>query len=127
MRKSNDAEKSYSNKESIAKLRRLAEALEKGEPYEIQIAGKRIYVPADATVSFEFEQEGDEMELDIEVKWGRNQELSRSTGSRIRILFDPIDLLVPSCSEFRRHVFGNRFRQMLADDERVSSVVHPPN
>jgi amphi-Trp domain-containing protein len=71
MRKSNDAEKSYSNKESIAKLRRLAEALEKGEPYEIQIAGKRIYVPADATVSFEFEQEGDEMELDVEVKWGK--------------------------------------------------------
>jgi len=69
MARSDDVEKSYSNKESIAKLRRLAEALEKGEPYEIQIAGKRLYVPADATVSFEFEQSGDEMELDVEVKW----------------------------------------------------------
>ena len=40
-----DVEKSYSNKEIVAKLRRLADALEEGTTFEIQIAGQRIYVP----------------------------------------------------------------------------------
>ena len=40
-----DLEKSYSNKEVVAKLRRLADALEEEKTFEIQIAGERIYVP----------------------------------------------------------------------------------
>ena len=65
-----EVEKSYSNKESVAKLRRLADALEQGEPFEIQIAGERIYVPPYATVEFEYEQgEDGEREMEIEVKW----------------------------------------------------------
>ena len=40
-----DVEKSYSTKEVVAKLRRLADALEKGKTFEIQIAGERIHVP----------------------------------------------------------------------------------
>jgi amphi-Trp domain-containing protein len=69
MARKKDVEKTYSNKESVAKLRRLAEALENGEPYEIQIDNKRIYVPADASVEFELEHDGEEMELAVEVKW----------------------------------------------------------
>ena len=34
-----DLEKSYSNKEVVAKLRRLADALEEEKTFEIQIAG----------------------------------------------------------------------------------------
>ena len=64
-----EAEKSYSNKEVVAKLRRLADALEQGKTFEIQIAGERIYVPSYATVEFEYERAGDEEEMEIELKW----------------------------------------------------------
>ena len=40
-----DVEKSYSTKEVVAKLRRLADALEAEKTFEIQIAGERIYTP----------------------------------------------------------------------------------
>ena len=66
-----EAEKSYSNREVVAKLRRLADALEAGKAFEIQVAGNRIYVPPYATVEFEYEGSGDEEELEIEVKWKR--------------------------------------------------------
>ena len=44
--------RSYSNKEVVAKLRRLADALEAGKTFEIQIAGHRVRVPPGATVEF---------------------------------------------------------------------------
>ena len=66
-----DVEKSYSNREVVAKLRRLADALETGKTFEIQIAGNRVYVPADATVEFEYAREDDEEEVEIELKWKR--------------------------------------------------------
>jgi amphi-Trp domain-containing protein len=66
-----EAEKSYSNKEVVAKLRRLADALEEEKTFEIQIAGERIYVPPYATVEFEYESRDDEEEVEIELKWKR--------------------------------------------------------
>ena len=66
-----DVEKSYSNKEVVAKLRRLADALEEEKTFEIQIAGERIYVPPYATVEFEYERQGDEEEVEIELRWQR--------------------------------------------------------
>jgi len=66
-----EAEKSYSTKEVVAKLRRLADALEEEKTFEIQIAGERIYVPPYATVEFEYERQGDEEEVEIELKWKR--------------------------------------------------------
>jgi amphi-Trp domain-containing protein len=66
-----DLEKSYSNKEVVAKLRRLADALEEGTTFEIQIAGERIYVPPYATIEFEYERQGDEEEMEIELRWKR--------------------------------------------------------
>ena len=66
-----EVEKSYSNKEVIAKLRRLADALEGGKTFEIQIAGERIYVPSHATVEFEYERQGEDEEVEIELKWKR--------------------------------------------------------
>ena len=53
-----DVEKSYSTKESVAKLRRLADALEEEKTFEIQIAGERVYIPPYATVEFEYERAG---------------------------------------------------------------------
>lgn len=66
-----DVEKSYSNKEIVAKLRRLADALEAGTTFEIQIAGERIYVPPYATIEFEYERRGEEEEVEIELSWKR--------------------------------------------------------
>ena len=71
MAEETDVEKSYSNQEVVAKLRRLADALEEGKTFEIQIAGERIYVPAYATVEFEYERQGDEEEVEIELSWKR--------------------------------------------------------
>jgi amphi-Trp domain-containing protein len=54
-----DVEKVYSTPEFVAKLRRLADALEAGERFEIQVAGERIYVPARAEFNVEHEREGE--------------------------------------------------------------------
>ena len=66
-----DVEKSYSKKEVVAKLRRLADALEQEKTFEIQIAGERVYVPPYASVEFEYAREGDEEEVEIELRWKR--------------------------------------------------------
>lgn len=66
-----DVEKPYPTREVVAKLRRLADALEEEKTFEIQIAGERIYVPPYATVEFEYQREGEEEEVEIEVKWKR--------------------------------------------------------
>jgi len=64
-----DIEKQYSTSEFVAKLRRLAESLEQGESFEIQIAGERIYVPVRATFNIEHEREGSEEEIEFQIKW----------------------------------------------------------
>ena len=64
-----DIEKGYSTSEFIAKLRRLADALETGEKFEIQIAGERIYVPVRAEYNIEHEREGDGEEVEFQIKW----------------------------------------------------------
>ena len=66
-----DVEKSYSNKGVVGKLRRLADALEEGRTFEIQVAGERVRVPPHATVEFEYQRDGGEEELEIELKWTR--------------------------------------------------------
>ena len=66
-----EVEKSYATKETVSKLRRLADALEGEKTFEIQVAGERIYVPPYARVEFEYAREGDEEELEIEIKWKR--------------------------------------------------------
>lgn len=67
-----DIEKSYPLPEFIAKLRRLANALEKGERFDIQIAGERIYVPVRASYSIEHEREDGEEEVEFQIKWSSN-------------------------------------------------------
>lgn len=66
-----DIEKSYPIADFIAKLRRLADSLEKGEQFEIQIAGERIYVPVRATYNIEHEREGGQEEIEFQIKWSR--------------------------------------------------------
>ncbi len=73
MKDEKDVEKSYSTKEVVAKLRRLADSLESGKTFEIMIAGERIYVPSTAEVEFEYQREGNQEEMEIEVKWKRSR------------------------------------------------------
>jgi amphi-Trp domain-containing protein len=69
MARSRDIEKVYSNAEFVAKLRRLADAIEQGDRFEIQIAGERVYVPAKASFSVEHERSEGEEEIEFQVKW----------------------------------------------------------
>jgi amphi-Trp domain-containing protein len=59
----------YQLSDFIAKLRRLADALEAGDRFAIQIAGERIYVPADAVCSIAHEREGPVEEIECQLKW----------------------------------------------------------
>ena len=64
-----DVEKEYPKEEFIAKLRRLADAIENNERFEIQIAGKRVYVPVRATFTVEHEKSAEEEEIEFQIKW----------------------------------------------------------
>lgn len=69
MKKARDIEKVYSTSEFVAKLRRLADALESGKKFEIQIAGERIYVPVRAEYNIEHERGDGEEEIEFQIKW----------------------------------------------------------
>ena len=64
-----DVERNYPIPEFVAKLRRLADALESGKGFRIQIAGERFQVPKRAEVSVEHERGDDEEEVEFQLKW----------------------------------------------------------
>ncbi|HEY0454201.1 amphi-Trp domain-containing protein [Actinophytocola sp.] len=64
-----DIERGYPTDEVVAKLRRLADALESGTAFRIQIAGERVRVPARAEFSIEHERGADEEEVEFQLKW----------------------------------------------------------
>jgi amphi-Trp domain-containing protein len=69
MKEERDIEKTYSKKDFVAKLRRLADSIENETKFEIQIAGERIYVPVRAEFNIEHEREGAEEEIEFQIKW----------------------------------------------------------
>lgn len=64
-----DVERNYPVSAFAAKLRRLADALESGESFRIQIAGERFRVPKHAELSVEHERTGDTEEVELQVRW----------------------------------------------------------
>jgi len=64
-----DVEKTYTTKQFIEKLRRLADCLERGEAFRIQIGGERLTVPATALFNIEHEREDDSEEIEFQMKW----------------------------------------------------------
>jgi amphi-Trp domain-containing protein len=64
-----DIERLYSTPAVVAKLRRLANALERDESFRIQVAGVRIRVPERAQFSIEHELGEDEEEIEFQLKW----------------------------------------------------------
>ena len=68
-RRARDIEKNYSAKKFVEKLRRLADAIENKKSFRIQVAGKRITIPAEAEISIEHEKAGGEEEIEFQLRW----------------------------------------------------------
>jgi amphi-Trp domain-containing protein len=64
-----DIEKRYTKAAFVSKLRRLADSIEGGKRFAIQIAGERIYVPVRAEFNIEHEREGAGEEIEFQIKW----------------------------------------------------------
>ncbi|MHC4597931.1 MAG: amphi-Trp domain-containing protein [Planctomycetota bacterium] len=64
-----DVEKAYPPKRFAEKLRRLADAIEKGTRFRIQVAGERVSIPPDATINIEHERGKKEEEIEFQLKW----------------------------------------------------------
>ena len=69
MKPDRDIEKTYPIDDFVAKLRRLADCLEAGKRFEIQIAGERISVPVRASCNIEHEREAGKEEIEFQIKW----------------------------------------------------------
>jgi amphi-Trp domain-containing protein len=53
----------------VSKLRRLADALEVGAPFTIQVAGERLRVPSDVAFNIEHERTVGLDELEFQLRW----------------------------------------------------------
>lgn len=64
-----DVEKDYPLQQFVAKLRRLADCLEQGTQFRIQIAGERVAVPPDVVINVEHERGATEEEVEFQLRW----------------------------------------------------------
>lgn len=64
-----DVEKQLPKDRFIETLRRIADALEKGEPFRIQVLGERVTVPVDCQLSIEHERDEEEQEIELQFRW----------------------------------------------------------
>lgn len=64
-----DVERDYPPKQFVAKLRRLADCIEQGKRFRIQVSGERVSVPPGATISIEHERGSAEEEIELQLKW----------------------------------------------------------
>jgi amphi-Trp domain-containing protein len=78
-----DVERIYATEEVVAKLRRLADALESGTSFRIQIAGERFRVPARAQFSVEHERGDGEEEVEFQLKWRLDEDSDSDPDSAV--------------------------------------------
>lgn len=64
-----DIEKNYPMKQFVKKLRRLADCIEQGQKFQIQVAGERIYIPATAIINIEHERSDSSEEVEFQLRW----------------------------------------------------------
>jgi amphi-Trp domain-containing protein len=64
-----DVTRTYPRAQFVAKLRRLADALEEGGAFTIQVGGERLRIPADARFNIEHERADGEQELEFQLIW----------------------------------------------------------
>jgi amphi-Trp domain-containing protein len=68
-KKARDIERVYTAKQFVEKLRRLADAIENGKRFRIQVGGERVSIPPDATISVEHERDGKNEEVELQISW----------------------------------------------------------
>jgi amphi-Trp domain-containing protein len=68
-KKGRDVEKKYTTRQTIAKLRRLADCMEQDRAFRIQIANERIYIPPKTIFNIEHEREGKNEEVEFQFRW----------------------------------------------------------
>ena len=71
-KKDRGIEKSYTIRQMMAKLKRLADCLETDKQIRIQVGGERINIPTNAAFNIEHEREGKSEEVEFQFKWERN-------------------------------------------------------
>jgi amphi-Trp domain-containing protein len=72
-RKPRDLERTYTARQFAAKLRRLADAVESGKAFTIQVAGEVLRIPAGTTFNVEHERDRDgSEELEFQLRWPRD-------------------------------------------------------
>ena len=69
-----DLTRRYSRTQFVAKLRRLADALESGGAFTIQVAGERLRIPADAEFNIEHERAEGRQELEFQLLWAASDD-----------------------------------------------------
>ena len=68
-RPSRDLERGYTRTQFAAKLRRLADSIETGRAFTIQVASERLHIPADSVFNIEHERTGNLNELEFQLRW----------------------------------------------------------
>jgi amphi-Trp domain-containing protein len=71
-RRKRDIEKEYPVNQFAKKLRRLADCIEQGRMFQIQVAGERISIPSTAIINIEHERDSSSEELEFQIKWLRD-------------------------------------------------------
>jgi amphi-Trp domain-containing protein len=68
-KKPRDVERTYTAKQFVSKLRRLADAIENGKRFRIQVGGERVSISPHAEISVEHERSGDVEEVELQIRW----------------------------------------------------------
>jgi amphi-Trp domain-containing protein len=68
-RRKRDIEKNYPVYQFVKKLRRLADCIEQGQRFQIQVAGERVSIPATAIINIEHERGDSSEEVEFQLKW----------------------------------------------------------
>lgn len=76
-----DIEKVYSVKQFARKLRRLADCIEQGKSFRIQVAGERISIPSTAIITIEHERGAAEEEIEFQLTWPLRHKLTEVVGN----------------------------------------------
>ncbi len=77
-----DIEKNYPVKQFVQKLRRLADCIEQGQKFQIQVAGERVSIPAAAIINIEHERSDSSEELEFQLKWTLEKKQRPAQGKR---------------------------------------------
>ena len=75
-----DVESEPTLQDFVAELRRLADALEAGSDYEIEIDGETVRVPGHAVFSIEHEREEGSNEIEFQISWSNDEDEDEDDG-----------------------------------------------